>query len=55
MPWSTRKAEELGFIQDHGLTVVAAMDRGEPITASLFFLLRCAIEDALFAAYKGVF
>jgi len=54
-PWSKKRVEEFDSSQDHGPTVVAATDRGEPITGSIFVFLRCTIEDAPFAAYKGLF
>jgi len=54
-PWSKRRAEEFNSSQGHGPTMVAAMDCGEPVTASFFVLLRCAAEDDPFTAYKGVF
>jgi len=54
-PWNKRRAKELDSNQDHGPTVVAAIDRGKPVTASLFVFLRCTAKDALFVTYKGVF
>ena len=54
-PWSKRRAEEFPYSQDHSPTMVAAMDRGEPITACLFIFLRCVANDAPLTAYKGMF
>ena len=54
-PSSKGRAEEFSSSQDHGPTVVPAMDHGELVTACLFIFLHCTVEEALFATYKGVF
>jgi len=50
MPVEQEKIEEFDSNQDHGRIVVAAMDRGEPVIASLFIFLRCTAGNAPFAA-----
>lgn len=50
-PWNKRRVEDFGTSQqNHDLTMVSPIDRGEPATANLFILLRCAAEDASFVA-----
>jgi len=50
MPVKKRRAEEFGSSQEHGPTMVDVMDRGKPVTASLFIFFHCAAEGTPFAA-----